>query len=557
MTATWSRRVWALVLTGASLTVMAAACGSDGGGSPGGAEGAASSDEDRGRELVETGDVVRGGTMIIGVSAETDGWSPQGNNFADAGSFVVASVLEPLAVYGPDGQAVPHLAESWEPNDDFTRWTVELRAGITFHDGEAFDAEVVRRNIEKALEGPLVGTGLRPVFDDPPVEVVDDLTVTFRLSTPMATFPASVLTLQGGLMVSPNMLDEPDLGSRAPVGTGPFVFDDWIEGDRFVAIRNPDYWRDGEDGERLPYLDRIEFRVMVDSTTRANALNANDIDMMYTTRAADIARYRQQEDVTLIEDNRSEVTFVQLNHSVPPFDNEHARRAVAMAVDQTAVNEVLGENISQPASGPWHESEPFYNPDHGYVGFDPDGARQALEAYRSETGESELSFSLKGLPSVDDTRLLQLLQEMWGNVGIEVNVETVEQTQFIAAVAFGDFEAAFFRNFSFTEPDAQYVFFHSNHIDPDGISINFPQMSSEEVDRLLDEARRTGSPEDRNRLYADFVPALNAELAYVWLFNTPYALVAHPEVRGLNHARELGFGNFEPKWWVGELWVDR
>jgi len=504
---------------------------------------------------VEEGEAQYGGTLVVGISGESDGWTPATNTFADAGSFVIASVVETLAVFDENGEAVPRLAESWEPNEDYTEWTINLREGITFHDGEPFDAKAVKVNMDATVNSPLSGIALQPMIEE--IEVVDDLTVVIRTKQPWATLPSSMLTLQPGMVVSPKMFEEEFFGASSPVGTGPFVFEEWVQDDHFTAVKNEDYWRTAENGDQLPYVDRIEYRVLVDSASRAQALDAGDIDLMYTTRAADIARYRTSDDVTLIEDNKAEETFVQLNEAVPPFDNEHARRAAALAIDAVTVNAALGEGVTEPTNGPWAPDEPFYNPDAGYVQFDLDAAREEVEAYKADTGESTLSFALKGLPSVDDAELLQLLVQQWEEAGIEAEIENVEQTTFIADLALGNFEAAFFRNFSFTEPDSHYIFLHSSQANYPGVSINFTDTENEELDALLDEARGEGDRETRDELFSQMVPVINEELPYIWLFNTPYALVADPSVHGLNTPREIGFGNFEIKWWLSEVWLDQ
>lgn len=550
--ATGSRRVLITLLV--AVAIFAAACGSkkDNTDSAGNDEPAV---EDQGRDVVDEGAPEPGGTLIVGVSGESDGWTPQTNTFADAGSMVIASVVEPLAKFNPEGEPEPYLAESWEPNEDFTEWTIKIREGVTFHDGEPLNADAVVTNMQHAVDSPLVGIALKPQIES--IEAVDEFTVLITTKNPFATLPGTILTLQPGQIVSPNMFEEEFFGASHPVGTGPFVFDEWIQDDHFSAIRNDDYWRKGPNGEDLPYLDKIEFRVIVDGSSRAQALEAGDIDLMYTTRPADIAAYRTSDDVTVIEDNQTEETLVQLNEAVPPFDNEHARRAAALAIDTATVNAVLGEGVTKPITGPWAENEPFYNPEPGYVTFDLEAAKEEVAAYKADTGE-DLAFTLKGLPSVDDAELLQLLTQMWDEAGIDVEIVNVEQTVFITDLAFGNFEASFFRNFSFTDPDAHYVFLHSSQANyPDNISINFTNTKVDEIDALLDDARREGDRTARNLLYRELVPAINAELPYIWLFNTPYALVSDTNVHGLNAPREIGFGNYEIKWWLGDIWIEQ
>jgi peptide/nickel transport system substrate-binding protein len=283
--------------------------------------------------------------------------------------------------------------------------------------------------------------------------------------------------------------------------------------------------------------------------------------MMYTLRAPDISDYQDMssDDITLVEDNHREETFVQLNEARPPFDNIHARRAAAMAVDPSAVAAVLGDGITQPVNQPFTPDEPYYTDDAGYVTFDVEEAKREVELYKQETGEDTLSFTMGGLASVDDAELLQLLVQQWKEAGIDATLENLEQTTFIVDLATGNFEAGYFRNFAGTEPDSYFVFLASSHAGTDGpeIRINFTSTKVPAMDDLLDDQRATGDLDQRVKDWQEIVPILNAELPYIWLFNTPYALVATPDIKGLNPVREIGFGNFELKWWLGEVWREQ
>lgn len=147
------------------------------------------------------------------------------------------------------------------------------------------------------------------------------------------------------------------------------------------------------------------------------------------------------------------------------------------------------------------------------------------------------------------------LQEQWQAVGMEVEVRQVEQTVFISEAVGGTFEAQSFRGFAYVDPDSDYVFWHSSTATPP-ISINFTQVKDQEIDTALDEARTVGG-DDRKPYYDQVVKQLNSQLAHIWLYNTPYALIAAPEVRGLNGARQVPFGNFLPKTWWGDVWLEQ
>src|SRR6185436_12906700 len=157
---------------------------------------------------------VDGGSLVIGVGAETDGWNPTINQWADAGNLVGSSVLEPLAEIGPDKGAKPWLAESWIANDNFDSWLIKLRPNVTYQNGQAFDAASVKKNIDSFVNGPFGAIALAPMVKS--TEVVDPLSVQVNLTQPWGAFPSSFMA-GATYMMAPEMLDSPDKGVSHPI----------------------------------------------------------------------------------------------------------------------------------------------------------------------------------------------------------------------------------------------------------------------------------------------------------------------------------------------------
>ncbi|MGZ4683856.1 MAG: ABC transporter substrate-binding protein, partial [Acidimicrobiales bacterium] len=162
-----------------ALALVAAACGSSKK-----SDQTTGTTPDAATAAVEEGTPVDGGSLVVGIAAETNGWNPANDQIADTGSLVVSSVLEPLATVGADKGAKPWLADSWYPNTDFTSWVLKLHPGITFHNGEPFDAQAVVDNMEAYKKGTLSSLALGPMIGDS--VVVDPLTVQINLKQPWA-----------------------------------------------------------------------------------------------------------------------------------------------------------------------------------------------------------------------------------------------------------------------------------------------------------------------------------------------------------------------------------
>ena len=215
-----------------AMALLASACGS----SSSGGDQQATGNQDGSSSQTP----VDGGSLVVGVANETSGWNPGLNQWTDAGNLVGSSVLEPLATVGADKGAKPWLAESWIANEQFDSWLVKLRPGVTFQNGEAWDAAAAKQNIDYYQKSPLAGIGLKPLLKD--TEVVDPLTVKVNLLQPWGAFPGTFLA-GAFYMMAPAMLASADQGVSHPIGTGPFTFDTWQSGGSFKANKNPTYWQ--------------------------------------------------------------------------------------------------------------------------------------------------------------------------------------------------------------------------------------------------------------------------------------------------------------------------
>ena len=526
-----------------AVAVLAAACGGSGDG-----EVTAPLDT---TAVTEEGDPTPGGTLVMGIDAESNGWDPSRSNFAMAGSMVASAIYDTLLAFDENRQLVPNLAESVTPNEDGTVWTIRIREGVVFHDGTPFTAAVVKQNIDARLASPVASQSLQPVQE---AVVVDDRTAEVRMRTPWFGYDYT-LAAQGGFMASPATLTSED-GPSNPVGTGPFRFVSWTPGSRITLERNPDYWKTDDTGVRLPYLDGLEFRVLTDPKAREAALRAGDVQMIQTSNVESIRTFQDLDGFDTVLDLANFEVIVMLNQGKPPFDNDAARRAVVLATDPQAVVEIIGAGVLPVATGPFSENEAWYVPDTGYPAHDPDAARAAVEEYKAATGAAELAFTLRATAGDDVERVATILQEQWAQVGIRADVVPVEQSSYINEVVFGNYEAAMFRQFSYVFPDSNYIFWHSSTAKgPGQVSINFTQTKVPALDAALDAARATDDEAELRQLNETVQRELNAELPYVWLYHQAWALIAEDRVNGLGAPASGGFARTDGKPWWSRIWL--
>jgi peptide/nickel transport system substrate-binding protein len=482
--------------------------------------------------IAPEGEPRQGGSLIYGLEAETDGFNPTGNRWAVAGHMVAQAVFDSLTALDVDAQPQPYLAESVEPNDDYTTWTITLREGVTFHDGTPVNAAAVKATLEGHKASALTGSAVTPITS---ITVVDELTAEVNMSQPWAAFPAA-LTSQVGYVVAPVMLADATKAdaSRAPVGSGPFKFVEWTPGTRFVADRNENYWQDG-----LPYLDRVEFRPITQVRSRYNSLQTGEIQMMHTTDPTVISELRiagEAGDLQLVEDRgEGEESFVLLNLDSAPLDDLRIRQALAYATDTETYNEVINGGVSVIANSMFKPDSPW-RVETDYPSFDLDQAKALVEEYKADTGATEVRFRLSTTPTPETQRSVQILQEQWSAAGITVDINTVDQAAFITTAIASDYDANLWRQYGAPDPDVDLVWWYSQGPTAGSPNIlNFPNMFDDQIDDALQRGRQSSALEDRRAAYSDFQKRFNEIIPAIWLNHTLWAVAATTNVRGIGN----------------------
>ncbi|HSL58942.1 MAG TPA: ABC transporter substrate-binding protein, partial [Acidimicrobiales bacterium] len=262
---------WLLALL-AVFALVAAACGDDddSGGDAGGdtdtTEADDSGDDDEGGITATTAapeveGAQSGGSLTVGLEAETNSWLPGEGSFASPGVNVARAIYDGLAARGADGNVDPLMAESIVPNEDLTEWTVTLRPGITFTDGTPLDAQNQKDIFDTYLTAEGANTaGAAAMGQVTELRIDDELTYTYVLANGNAAFIDLLAGTSGcPLSFAACQAAGEDCGSQ-PVVAGPFQLESWNRDDRMVLTRNESYWRTDANGVQLPYLDELIFR---------------------------------------------------------------------------------------------------------------------------------------------------------------------------------------------------------------------------------------------------------------------------------------------------------
>lgn len=324
----------------------------------------------------------------------------------DGESFrVTGQCLEPLYQYEPGTtKPIPALAESCTPNEDATVWTCNLRKGVKFHDGTDFNADAVIYNFERwrfttnphhyASQVFEYYEAMWGGFDDASiitaVEKVDDATVKFTLNAPLAPFLAN-LAMDMFAISSPAAIEKAGENYGTPsagcVGTGPFVFKEWVEGDHITVTANDNYW-----GGR-PQIDQIIFRVIPDDSARFLALKAGDIHALEQATVEDLAAAESDPNLYIVTRPALNTAYLAFNYKVKEFQDVKVRKAIAHAINRKAIVENFYGKYGEVAVNLLPPLVWGHNSEVENWAYDPEMAKQLLTEAGFPDGLKELTIA--------------------------------------------------------------------------------------------------------------------------------------------------------------------
>ena len=420
------------------------------------------------------------------------------------------------------GKAEPVLAESMEPNADFTKWTLKLKKDIKFSDGTAYDAEAVKVNWERAKDPANRSPAFTAMSAISELAVVDPQTLDITLAAPNAHFPNTVARSGGNYIASAKAIqDKVDMTSQA-VGAGPFLLESWTRDDRMIMKANPD-WK-GSDG---PYLDKLTFRVVGDEQQRIDAFDTGDADGFYTStpesvkKATDSVKGAEYTSVVVTTGQ----TFV-FNNSKAPFDDLRVRKIFAMGVDwQGLAEDVFGPGSSAPYNFTL-EGTKFYTPDAALPKYDTAEAQKLIDEYTAEKG-GPLVINLQAFQQSLDQARAEYIQTSLGQLNnIEVKITVNDSPTAIGLVLGGQYDVS---SWGFPVVSADPAIYSSVFSTSRN---NYSKYNNPEVDKLILDGRTNGDPAAALEDYKKVFTQLAKDIPYYPYVKTVNGFVTSPKLHG-------------------------
>jgi len=447
--------------------------------------------------------------ITIGMVLEPPNLDPTAGAAAAIDEVVYANVFEGLTRFGPDGAVLPALAESWEVNDEGSVYTFHLHDGVTFHDGTTMDAEDVKFSLDRARAEDSANAQKALFAGIESVEVVDPLTVRVTLAAPDGNFPFN-MAWGDAVIVAPESADNL---ATAPVGTGPFRFADWAQGDRVELVRNDDYW-----GEAVA-LDAATFKFIADPTAAFAAMMAGDVDAFPNFPAPEtVAQFDADPRFNVIVGSTEGETILAMNNARPPLDDVRVREAIAHAINRQDIIDGAMFGLGTPIGTHFAPHHPAYVDLTDLSAHDPERSKALL----AEAGVSDLKLRLALPPPTYARRGGEIIAAQLRAVGIETEITNLEWAQWLEQVFRGkDFDLTVI---SHTEPMDIDIYarpdYYFQYGKPEFVAL-FDTLSA-----TTDEAARTAILQDAQRMIAeDYVNA--------YLFQLAKTGVADARIRGL------------------------
>lgn len=459
-----------------------------------------------------------GGTLVYATGdAEPTCLDPHvGGNYPQA--LISTQYLEPLVGRDADGTILPWLATEWTVSDDGLTWDFTLADDVTFTDGTPLDADAVRVNIEH-LQDPDTqsSTGYLAVQKVASVEAVDATHARFHLTEPDSALLES-LSQQWTAMQSPDGIARGmEANCAAPIGTGPFVVDDWVPQQQVELVRNDEYVsRDPQaDNDGVAYLDRIVWRFIPDAATRYAALRSGEVQVIDNPQPDAIAQVDQGGDITHIDAPRPGASNrIELNSAQAPFDDVRVREAFVRAADVEPGIDTLFAGTAERSFSVLSSVEPLAYSDPDLFGTDAAAAEDLLDeagwtgrdgdGYRTKDGQRlTVRFPVSTNQSVAaEQSLFEQIQANAKAVGFEVVLTPLDLSGWYAALGAHEYEAVS-APYTKVGPDVLRILYHSDGTvpAPSGYFANHAALTDPELDDLLDRAAATSDEAERADLY--------------------------------------------------------
>lgn len=398
---------------------------------------------------------VDGGSLTYAIANDPITLNPTGTGAGNDTLAITRQLVDSLLWQDPsDGSLKPWLATKYSANTDATAFTFDLRSGVTFSDGSAFDATAVKDTFDDIAKAGASSTAAAYFSGYRETKVVDDDTVEVDFTTPNAAFPNATASVALGI-VAPKTTETPfedRADGTAVIGTGPFTLSSYTKNTSTVLTKRKDYdWGPAaRSNTGAAHLSKVTFQVVPEASVRTGSLQSGQLDAISSVQPSDVDTLRSQYEL-VTRANPGQVFGLTFNQKRPLVSDLVVRRAIAQAVDPKTVRDTSLNDLFEVATSVLGSTTPGYTDTSSAISYDPAAAEQALDEAGWKTGSDgirakdgqELRLKLIWITNFGPNQTsLELIQQELRKVGVGLTLESGTVPQYLANTTSGDWDLA-------------------------------------------------------------------------------------------------------------------
>ena len=501
----------------------------------------------------------RGGVVTIGSIQEPNTLNPLLTNLT-VSQEAYTLFLDALMKIDTNGQILPFLAKevpttaNGDISADGKTYTFHLRDNVKWSDGQPFTSADVAFTYQATID-PKVNVVTRPpgMTGIASVETPDATTVIFHLKDAQAPW---LLTWVGTAILPKHVLDGQDINTAkwntAPtVGTGPFLFSEWVSGSYILGKKNPNYYL----GE--PYLDQVIYRIIPDSNALLAAQQKGDVDMRYAMTADQVAIVSALPDWTVTHTPSYSVFHFTINTADPIMSDVRVRQALTYALDKKGITQTILKGLVEPSWSPLTPASWAFDANVTKFDYNPDKAKQLLDdagwklnpasGVREKDGKP-LAFAITNISGdAERLQIVQIAQQQWKAVGAQVDINLVDAATFVKTMQSGNFPIAYGFWGAGPDPDSMLsTWFY-------GKGNNWQRLNLPQLDSLIDQARVTLDQNKRKDLYIQAQELIAQQAPNIFIYSRVFFDGVKKKVHNF---KPVGGGGVNT-WNVNEWWIDQ
>jgi peptide/nickel transport system substrate-binding protein len=504
---------------------------------------------------------VRGGVLTVAVAPEPTQLTSANLTTMNVG-MVSSKILEGLVSYDLDLKPVPALAESWQQTADGRTLTFKLRPKVLWHDGKPFTSADVAWTLEEVWK-KLHPFGRAAFANVEKVETPDALTVVIRLSSP-APYILNYINTYGAQILPKHVYEGTDVlknpANNAPIGTGPFVFKEWVRGSHVRLERNASYWGRGPQGEQQPYLDGLLVKFIPDAAARTVALEAGEVDVALGSiiPLTNLNRFADKKKFTInLDDGRylSTIFLLQFNVRRPYFQDKRVRQAFAHAIDKNALLKVVFLNYGKVATGPVPSSVVnYYSRDVKHYAFDPKRAEALLDEAGFKKGKDgkrlKISLDFDGFGGPIGARSAEFLKQSLARINVELELRTSDTANYLRRI-FTDQDYDLMTSSLHRLPDptlgVQRLYWTKNIV-KGAPWTNGSGYSNPELDKVMEAAAAEPDETKRKALITQWQQIVQEDVPLIELIEQTWVTVSNARLKKQNLQGDGLFASYADTW---------